>query len=81
MTGVQTCALPISIADSDGEAVVSLVGRDAIVREGESISYKLQMNKAADHDVSVTVEFPAAENAAFKEGNQKTFVIRKGETS
>ena len=70
-----------TIVDSDGEPVVSLIGKNAVVREGESISYKLQMNKAADHDVSVTVAFPAAENAAFKEGNQKTFVIPKGETS
>jgi len=70
-----------TITDSDGEPVVSLIGKNAVVREGESISYKLQMNKAADHDVSVTVAFPAAENAAFKEGNQKTFVIPKGETS
>ena len=70
-----------TIADSDGEAVVSLVGRDAVVREGEGIGYKLQMNKAVDHDVRVTVEFGGGEYASFKEGDQQTYVIPKGKTS
>ena len=70
-----------TIADSDGEAVVSLVGRDAVVREGEGIGYKLQMNKAVDHDVRVTVEFSGGEYAAFKEGDQQTYIIPKGKTS
>ena len=70
-----------TIADSDGEAVVSLVGRDAVVREGEGIGYKLQMNKAVDHDVRVTVEFGGGEYASFKEGDQQTYVISKGKTS
>ena len=71
-----------SVSASDSNPQVRLVGHDLDVREGSSVTYKLQLNHATDHDVRVTVNCGSNGGTPhFTEGVTKTVVIPKGQTS
>ena len=77
LSGTKNETVYNTIADKDGEPVVQLIGKDTDVREGESVTYTLQMSKPTDHDVSVTIDI----SPPSVDGAQKTVVIPKGQTS
>ena len=70
-----------SINGANSTPQVMLVGDDAVVREGDQVTLKIQLSHATDHDVSVTVRSGSYDGSSFVEGGTQTVTIPKGQTS
>ena len=70
-----------SINGANSTPQVMLVGDDAVVREGDQVTLKVQLSHATDHDVSVTVRSGSYDGSSFVEGGTQTVTIPKGQTS